>query len=254
MAAWFLTTLPDLLAVILSTLGIFVTLIVLTRLIGLRSFSKMSSFDFALTVAIGSIIASTILTKSPPLIQAMTALATVYVVQFSVSWLRKRTSWLSRLDDNEPLLLMAGSEMLHDNLEEARVTEDDVWAKLREANVLHPGQVRAVVFETTGDISVLHGDDGGVPLDPRLLTSVRDRERMTSTTGYRAPSSQGDSVQPPWFSRFAAIQSRMTVSSTAMGNSPWASTSSWKARRSKRSPSTSSASVRRRRMVSSPIL
>ena len=31
-------------------------------------------------------------------------------------------------------------------------------AKLREANVLDISEVRAVVLETTGDISVLHGE------------------------------------------------------------------------------------------------
>ncbi|NNF59418.1 MAG: DUF421 domain-containing protein [Rhodothermaceae bacterium] len=179
MASWLTTSPNALLAVVLSTLGIYVALIVLTRLAGLRSFSKISGFDFAMTVAIGSIIASTILTPSPPLLQAAVGLATVYAVQFSVGWLRKRAFWFSRLVDNEPLLLMAGSEMLHDNLREARVTEADLWAKLREANVLDPKQVRAVVFETTGDISVLHGEAEGTLLNPRLLTSVRDRERVT---------------------------------------------------------------------------
>lgn len=48
--------------------------------------------------------------------------------------------------------------MLHDNMRKARVTESDLWSKLREANVLNLNQVRAVVFEATGDISVLHGD------------------------------------------------------------------------------------------------
>lgn len=182
MATWFTSSTPSLLAVVLSTLGIYVVLIVLTRLAGLRSFSKMSGFDFAMTVAIGSIIASTILTKSPPLLQAAVGLATVYAVQFTVGWLRHRSKLVSHLVDNEPLLLMVGSEMLHDNLQEARVTENDVWAKLREANVLDPKQIRAVVFETTGDISVLHGDASGTPLDPRLLTSVRDRERMAGVT------------------------------------------------------------------------
>ena len=47
---------------------------------------------------------------------------------------------------------------------------DDLRAKLREANVIHMGQVRAVVFETTGDVSVLHGGDG---IDGALIGGVR---------------------------------------------------------------------------------
>jgi uncharacterized membrane protein YcaP (DUF421 family) len=82
------------------------------------------------------------------------------------------------LVDNPPLLLMAGAQVLHDNLRRARVTEADLRAKLREANVLHPGQVRAVVFESTGDLSVLHGPADGPPLHPALLAGVRDAERL----------------------------------------------------------------------------
>ena len=37
------------------------------------------------------------------------------------------------------------------------MTRADLLAKLREANVLSFHQVHAVVMETTGDVSVLHG-------------------------------------------------------------------------------------------------
>ncbi len=76
--------------------------------------------------------------------------------------------------DNRPLLLMVGREMLDDNLRQARVTADDLRSKLREANVLNYDQLRAVVLEQTGDVSVLHGD---ADLDPDLLSNVRDDER-----------------------------------------------------------------------------
>ena len=92
MASWFATSWTALAAVALSVAGIYVVLMALTRLGGLRSFSKMSSFDFAMTVAIGSIIASTVLTPNPPLLQAAAALAVVFGVQLGVAALRGRLS------------------------------------------------------------------------------------------------------------------------------------------------------------------
>jgi uncharacterized membrane protein YcaP (DUF421 family) len=138
----------------------------------------MSSFDFAMTVAIGSVLASTIVTPSPPLLQASVALASLFGVQAVIAALRKHTSWAEHVVDNEPLLIMAGDRMLRDNMKRARVTENDVWAKLREANVLDPQEVRAVVLETTGDISVLHGEPDRVDLHPCLLRGVRDADRV----------------------------------------------------------------------------
>jgi uncharacterized membrane protein YcaP (DUF421 family) len=85
---------------------------------------------------------------------------------------------MEKVVDNEPLVLMAGDRILRDNLNKSRVTENDLWAKLREANVLDPQEVRAVVLETTGDISVLHGQPDRVALHPCLLRGVRDADRV----------------------------------------------------------------------------
>ena len=181
LSEWFDTAPIGILAVILSATGVYLIVITLTRLSGLRSFSKMSSFDFVMTVAIGSIVASTVLLKDPPLLRAAFALAAVFGLQYGIAWLRERSSDFSGLVDNEPLLLMDGADVLEENLRKARVTKDDLRAKLREANVLDPSEVRAVVLETTGDISVLHGDPDGTPLNPDLLRNVRGAERRTSS-------------------------------------------------------------------------
>ena len=53
---------------------------------------------------------------------------------------------------NTPLLLMKGGEILHDNLSKANVSKGDLYGKLREANVISFKEIRAVVFEVTGDI------------------------------------------------------------------------------------------------------
>ena len=178
MTDWFTADPSALLATVVSTVGIFAVLIALVRVIGLRSFSKMTSVDFAMTVAVGSTLASTILTPSPSLPLAAVALASLFGVQFAVALLRKHTRWAEHVFDNEPIVLMAGRRMLTDNLRKTRVTENDVWAKLRESNVLDPDQVRAVVLETTGDISVLHGDPAGTALHPCILRGVLDADEL----------------------------------------------------------------------------
>lgn len=189
--SWIVTSGEAVLMVLLTTVGIYLSLIILTRLAGLRSFSKMSGFDFAMTVAIGSVIASTVLTEDPPLLQAAAALAMLYGAQLLVAILRVRSKAVSRAVDNEPLLLMHGPEVLHHNLRRARVTEADLRAKLREANVLDPREIRAVVLETTGDVSVLHGPPDGAELDPGLLEGVVGGERLRRTASRSADQKGG---------------------------------------------------------------
>lgn len=171
--SWINTSMSALLMVILSAIGIYLALILFTRLAGLRSFSKMSSFDFAVTVAIGSVVATTILAKDPPLFQAVMALGVLYAVKMIVAYMREKSTMMSRVVDNEPLLLMKGEEIIDQNLKKAKVTHGDLRAKLREANVTQMTQVKAVVVESTGDISVLHHEDSDHALDPILLKGVR---------------------------------------------------------------------------------
>ena len=175
---WLTTSWTTLLMSLLTAIGIYISVVVLTRLGGLRSFSKMSSFDFAITVAIGSVIASTVMAETPALLQGAAALAILYVLQHVLAAVRARSSAVQHAVDNEPLLLMAGTEILHDNMRWAKVSEADLRAKLREANVLDLREVRAVVFESTGDVSVLHGDPDGDEIDPWLLEGVRGCEPL----------------------------------------------------------------------------
>ncbi len=171
MQKWFEASTTSLIAIVLTAAGIYIATIIFTRLAGKRSFSKMSSFDFAMTVAIGSLIATTVLSKSVSLLQGVVGMAAVYALQLLVAMLR-RFEIVQKLVDNKPLLLMDGKEILHKNLRKARVTEADLRSKLREANVLELSQIRAVIFECTGDIAVLHSKDNEVSLEDWLLKGV----------------------------------------------------------------------------------
>lgn len=86
-----------------------------------------------------------------------------------IATLRRRSSF-DRVVDNTPVLLVRDGEFDVTAMNASRVTRSDVFAKLREANVLRLEQVRAVVLETTGDISVLHGDG---PIDDMLFENVK---------------------------------------------------------------------------------
>lgn len=159
--------------IVVSAAGILLAVVIYTRLIGLRTFSKMSSFDFAVTVAIGSVMASVSLTGSS-LLAGVLAVGALLGVQYLVAQLRKRGPF-SSVVDNAPIVLMAGSQFLHDNLRRTRVTEDDVRAKLREANAYNYDMILGVILETTGDISVIHGDH---PLDLDIFRDVTDHHLL----------------------------------------------------------------------------
>lgn len=154
--------------VTLSSVLVIIAVTVVIRLIGLRSLSKMTSTDFAVTVAIGSIVGG-VASSSNSLANGVLAIAVLLVFQALITRYR-RAAGPGTFVDNEPLLLMVDGVFRDEALASTRVTEHDVIAKLREANVTRMDDVLAVVLETTGDVSVIHGDG---PLDDRLLGGVR---------------------------------------------------------------------------------
>ena len=146
---------------LLTAMGM-VWVVVLVRINGLRSFSKMTNFDFVMTVAVGSLLASASQTNNwEAFLQAMIAMATLFLVQSVTARMRRQSDTIEAVMQNTPVILMRNGQIIESALAETRVARSDLMAKLREANVLDIQQVKAVVLETTGDISVLHGHHCG---------------------------------------------------------------------------------------------
>ncbi|MBR9845932.1 MAG: DUF421 domain-containing protein [Algicola sp.] len=151
-------TLQEIFWLTASVFGIFIITIILTRIFGLRTFAKMSSFDFASTIAIGSILASIILNSDYSLIKGGIALLVIISFQTLFSYMVRHSKAFQKLFTNKPQIIMWNGKILYNKLKECNVGEDDLIAKLREANVHSFNEVKAVVFESTGDVSVIHNN------------------------------------------------------------------------------------------------
>lgn len=168
MASTELTSSWEQIGFVLASVAImYVAIVAAVRMNGLRSFSKMSAFDFATTVAIGSLLA-TIAVSGSAVAEGLVAVAALLGLQAGVA-VARRTRPVRTAIDNRPLLLMIEGRVLRDHLRRARVTEEDLHAKLRLAGVVDPSRVRYAVFESTGDISVATASGD---LDERLLIGV----------------------------------------------------------------------------------
>ena len=176
---WFSIEWQQVLGISLSAVGFYLGLMLFTRLMGLRSFSKLSSHDFAMTVGIGSILASTVLSDSPSLLQGLFAVAMLFVIQGVISIIRRKVKPLKALIDNQAIILMAHGEYFWDNLKEANLSISDVQEVLRKNGLKSKSEVFAVIMETTGDMSVIKNDDT-IP-DWSLFDDIRDSHLLIKT-------------------------------------------------------------------------
>ena len=155
----------------ITAVGVLIMMIVLIRINGLRSFAKMSGIDFVTTIAIGSVIASSIMTDGNSLVKSAIVVSILLVIPTLFEKMKIYFSWFGKLFENSPILLLHQGKFIEENMKKANVSRSTVIAKLREANAYHLKQVHAVVLETTGDISVLHGE--GKPPDDLMYEGVR---------------------------------------------------------------------------------
>jgi uncharacterized membrane protein YcaP (DUF421 family) len=142
----------------------------------------MNAFDLVVTVALGSTLATILLSKDVSLLQGALGLSLLIAMQFIVSWSSVRFPWVRRLVTGEPTLLFYGGTPLHDSLRRARVTEDEVRAAIRTAGIAAMDEVEAVVMETDGSLSVVRQSTVPAHAHESSLGSMRTVQRPQSST------------------------------------------------------------------------
>lgn len=141
----------------------YVALVMLLRASGQRTLSKMNAFDFVVTIALGSTMATILTAKDVSFVQGVAAFGLLIAMQFVVTWLGVRVAWWRRFMTGDPRLLFYDGEFLAAAMRDARVTEADVLAAIRAAGYGDRSGIGAVVLETNATFSVIiHGstDDG----------------------------------------------------------------------------------------------
>lgn len=153
----------------------YLALLVMLRVSGKRSLSKMNAFDFVVTVALGSMLASTITSKSVKYFEGLLAMALLLLLQFIITWSSVRSQRVSDLVKNKPALLMYNGIYQRRQMTLERVTESEIQSAIRDAGHLDASDVAAVVLETDGSFAVISGNTESQDLPIGLNPDTVDR-------------------------------------------------------------------------------
>lgn len=133
----------------------YVSLILMLRISGKRTLSQLKEFDFIVTVALGSTLATVLLSKDVTLAAGITALGLLILLQYVLAATSVRSKRFSKIISSEPTLVFYKGEFMHDALKKERVTESEVRSVLRSQQVSALNDVYAVVMEPNGQFSVV---------------------------------------------------------------------------------------------------
>jgi len=159
MAKIFFTDWESLLNVGISTLIGFVVLFLFIRISGKRTLSKLTAFDFVVTVALGSTLAYMML-GTVPLVEGAEVLFLVIFMQYVFAWSARSSKPLEKLINSVPTLLYYNDAFLEEAMSKEAVTKDELYAAIRHLGIEYMEDVKAIVMEVNGVLTVVQKSKG----------------------------------------------------------------------------------------------
>lgn len=154
----------------------YVLLVVVLRLSGKRTLSQLNIFDFIVTVAFGSTLATILLNSSVSWTEGAFALALLAGLQFIVAFVSSRWPGFREAITSRPVLLFSNGEVLEPALKRNRLTESELLQAVRMQGNGDFSDVAAIVLETNGKVSIIsqqkYGD--GSALENVLGAKAKD--------------------------------------------------------------------------------
>lgn len=140
--------------IILSVIT-YVAIVIILRLSGKRTLSSFNAFDFLISVTVGSISATTILSDQTKFFEGIAAIVTLVVLQYIVSKVKMHSKFFSKVIRSDPTLLYYDGQYISANLKKMRVTKEDILQEVRKSNGVTMDKVYAVILESNGKISAV---------------------------------------------------------------------------------------------------
>ncbi|MGJ3263357.1 MAG: DUF421 domain-containing protein [Salinarimonas sp.] len=151
----FLAPWSDLVRIVVVGTLAYAGLVVVLRVTGKRTLTKLNAFDLVVTVALGSTLATILLNRDVALAEGLTAFATLILLQWVVTVASVRSRRFQTLVKATPTLLVHRGAILEAALVAERVSREEVLAVVRSSGATDLADVGAVVLETDGSFSVL---------------------------------------------------------------------------------------------------
>ena len=151
----FFSNWESLIRITIVTIVAYFLIIFMLRISGKRTLSKMNAFDFIVTVALGSMLATVILSKDIALFDGLLALVLLITLQYIITWLSARYKVIDKFIKSSPALLVYKGVMLKSTMLKERIDEDEIYATIRKNGHSSISEVDAVILETDGSLTAI---------------------------------------------------------------------------------------------------
>ncbi|MGN5595011.1 DUF421 domain-containing protein [Stutzerimonas nitrititolerans] len=141
---------------VLRAAAIYLVVLVVFRLAGRRTLSELTTFDFVLLLIIGEATQQALLGDDFSIVNAMVVIVSLVVFDITLSLLKNKSRWLSKLIDGEPMIIVEHSQVLERRIRKARIDEGDILEAARHSQGLERiDQIKFAILEKDGKISII---------------------------------------------------------------------------------------------------
>ncbi|MGP5541999.1 DUF421 domain-containing protein [Psychrobacter celer] len=141
--------------IVLTSVMVYVLIVLVTKVSGKRSTSQLNNFDWIVTVMIGSLGASTILLKDVPFIEGVSSILVLYLLQFLVTKYASVSPQFSNFILSEPRIVFYQGQFLPDAMRSERLTRQEIECAMRSQGINSFDDVEAVVFESDAKLTII---------------------------------------------------------------------------------------------------
>lgn len=151
----------DIVRVLAVGAAAYVTLVVILRVTGKRTLAKLNAFDLVVTVALGSILATVLLSADVSWTEGVVAMLLLTALQLAITWTSTRVPRSRSVITADPTLLLRDGQPIDEALRRERVTLGEVRQAVRATGNGDLADVGAVVLESDGSLSVIPAEKLG---------------------------------------------------------------------------------------------
>jgi uncharacterized membrane protein YcaP (DUF421 family) len=151
----------------------YLTALVALRLGERRTLAQWTIIDFATAVATGAIIGRTALAGGQSYLTGAVAMVTLVAVHRLASLLRFNPL-LGKLADHRVRVLVEHGRLRPRELRRCGLTDNDLYTQLRGKGIFSLEEIRYVLYETKGSVTVVTTDVPSNPDPPLVQVGLRD--------------------------------------------------------------------------------
>lgn len=155
MSSWLISGWASLGVIALKAVLMYVTALLGLRAAHRRTLAQWTAIDVAAAVAVGAIVGRTAVAGTESLVVGIVALITILAAHGVLAYARYGR-WFTHLTDHRVRVLIEHGRIRHRQLVLCGITEDDLYSELRRRGVFSLADLRYVIFEPRGELTIVH--------------------------------------------------------------------------------------------------